>query len=189
MLVHMRKEPASHRTWLRAACLRLCRLHFGLLILYGVLVGVYDSAHLMAPDIIMKRSVTFGILLVANTALWYAAHKEVQRSSYYKWLIYGVVLIDLVLATASVYTDRGVASRDVALFALPIISAAVLVNRSAIYGTAFLSLAAYVAVSMRYYFLHPNEMLHVEIYGMLVFHSAIFLAVASLLWVVVRARK
>lgn len=185
----MAKESPAHRTWLRSAMVRLSRTHFILLIAYAISVAVYDSAHLMTPEIIMKRAILVSVILAAVCIVWYASHKEQAETKYYKRWLYVLILLDIILAGVSVYTDRGVASRDVVLFMLPIISSSALVNRTAIYGTAVASAATYFAVAMRYYYDHPNEMLHVELYGMLAFHALLFFIASALLWVVIRARK
>ena len=188
MLV-MASNSHLHRTWLRAGALRLTRIHLLVFLVYAIMVGVFDSSHLMTPDIITQRAILVAIAGVITCGIWYAAHKEQTEPAYYKRLIYGMVLLDVAFAAFSLYTDRGVASRDVALFALPVLSAATLVNRSAIYGAAALSTVGYFIASMRYYYMHPNEMLHVELYGMLAFHSIVFFVAAAMVWVVARARK
>lgn len=185
----MTKESPAHRTWLRSALVRLSRIHFILLVAYAITVAVYDSAHLMTPDIIMRRAILVSVILAGTCVIWYASHKEQADSKYYKRLLYALIALDLVLAGFSVYFDRGVASRDVVLFMLPIISSAALINRSAIYGTAIASAAVYFLSAMRYYYIRPNEMLHVELYGMLSFHMLLFFIASALLWVIVRARK
>ncbi len=185
----MANNSQLHRTWLRAGALRLARIHLLLFTVYAVMVGVFDSSHLMTPDIITRRAILVTLAGVVASVTWFAAHKEQTEPMYYKRLIYGLIVLDVIFAGLSLYTDRGVASRDVALFALPILSAAALVNRSAIYGAALLSTVSYFIASMRYYYMHPNEMYHVELYGMLAFHSIIFFVIAALVWVVARARK
>lgn len=185
----MPNNSQLHRTWLRSALVRLCRVNFLLLLGYAISVAVFDSAHLMPPEVIMRRAMLASIALLLVCVIWFSAHKEQAQPVYYKRLVYALIGVGIMFAAISVYTDRGVASRDVALFALPIIGSAALVNRSALYGVAIASSAAYFAASMRYYYDHPNEMLHVEIYGMLAFHILVFFAIAGLLWVVARARK
>lgn len=179
----------KHITWLRTATIRLARIHFLLMFLYGGSIILFDSSHLMAPEIITKRAVTISTALVISTVAWTLAHKHVENSAYYKWIVYSLIVMDLVVAGLSVFWDRGVASREVVLFAVPIISAAVLVNRTIIFATAALSVATYVAAVTRYDYLHPNELMNVELYGVTAIYSAMMFVFAAILWIVVRARK
>lgn len=185
----MPKHKKHHTSWLRAASLRLTRIRFALLFFYAVSVAVFDSAHLMAPEIITQRAWLVATALGTNIALWYLSHANEKSTGYYRKLIFSQLALDIIFASLSIYTDRGVASREVLLYAMPIIGAATLVSKKALFATAAMAVAAYFAASMRYYYKYPNEMYHVELYGMLALYSITLFIFAALLWVVVRARK
>ncbi len=130
-----------------------------------------------------------GVLLIANTAIWYLARVNARSNSYYRLLIIGIVALGIILATFTVYTERGMASRGVALYALPIASAAALLNRSAIFGAAAISTAAYVLAATRYFYVFFNEGYKVELYTTLAFYSGTFFVFAAILWIVIGPNK
>src|SRR5690606_18306207 len=99
-----------------------------------------------------------------------------------------LVLADIIFVTYMVYIDRGMASLVVALYALPIVSSAAMLNRSAIYGTAALCTTVYVAACTRYFYVNFNEGYRLELYTVLGLYSAGFFALAALIWTVVKAK-
>src|SRR5690606_10929252 len=100
-----------------------------------------------------------------------------------------LILADILIASFSVYTQRGMASRAVLLYIIPILVAASLGKRVVLFGAALLGIAAYTTTAIMYFVLNFNEGYKVELYGEIGFYSAIFLLVASLLWGVVKPPK
>lgn len=185
----MANNSQKHRTWLRSGLLRLCRAHFVVFLAYAILVAVFDSARLVTPDVTVRRAVFVAIAMLTTVTVWFMGHKEQAESSFYRRRIYALIAADIVFISLSIYFDRGVASREVALYALPIVSAGTLINRSALFGVAAASSIAYFATVMKYRFAYPNEMYNVELYGMMAFYILFMFVVGSLVWVVDRARK
>jgi hypothetical protein len=172
--------------WLRVSLLRVCRLHFLYAFFFAIQLSVYDASKLLTPELVMRRwLVTVG--LVAGTAvIWYLGHNKKNDVTTYKRLVFAIVLLDIIIASFAIYTQRGMASRGVVLYAVPIISSGVLLSPSAIFATAALSLAAYIGAAVSYFVLNFNEGYKVELYGEIVFYSAIFVLLAGLLSVIVR---
>ncbi len=185
----MVNNSQKHRTWLRAGLLRLCRVHFIVFLAYAALVAVFDSAHVLTPDVTVRRAGFVATTMLVTLTVWFMGHKEQSESSFYRRRIYALIAADILFISLSMYFDRGIASREVALYALPIVSAGALVNRSAVFGVAAASAVAYFATGMKYRFSYPNEMYNVELYGMMAFYILFMFALASLVWVVDRARK
>lgn len=180
------KPKVSFVDWLRVSLLRVCRLHFLYAAFFAAQLFVYDASKLLTPEVVMRRwLVTVG--LVAGTAvIWYLSHNRKNDVTAYKRLVFALVLLDIVVASFAIYTQRGMASRGVALYAVPIISSAVLLSPSAIFATAAMSLAAYVGTAVSYFVLNFNEGYKVELYGEIAFYSAVFVLLAGLLSVIVR---
>ncbi len=176
-------------TSLRPQTLRLARAHFAYVLILAAQIILYDASKLISPDFVLKRWVVTAGLLVVATLVWALAHQTNKQGVYYQKLIYGLILADIAVASFSVYTQRGMASRAVLLYVVPIIVAAALGKRVALFGTALLSIAAYTTTAIMYFVLNFNEGYKVELYGEIAFYSAIFLLLSSLLSGVVRPPK
>jgi hypothetical protein len=174
---------------LRAQTLRLSRAHFAYVLILAGQIILYDAAMLISPDFVLKRWLVTAGLLVVTTIVWALAHQVNKSNQLYEKLIYALILADLAIASFSVYTQRGMASRAVLLYVIPIIVAASLGKRVALFGAALLSIAAYTTTAVMYFVLNFNEGYKVELYGEIGFYSAIFLLVASLLWGAIRPPK
>jgi hypothetical protein len=185
----MPKAVTVHHTWLRSASLRVTRARFAFLLAVGISIGVFNAAHLMPPPLIEQRVITTAVAVFLNVFLWYFSHRHTTNPNYYRILLMIQIVADIVFASFMIYSDRGAASRSVIFYAIPILVAGTLVSKSALYGTAALCTAAYCLVGMHYFYVHTNEMLHAELYGVLVLYSAMFFVMAAMLWAVVRARK
>jgi hypothetical protein len=172
----------------RSFTIRLTRVHFFYVAAYAGVVLLYDAWKLITYQSLLERWTMAVILLVVTTACWYAARQKVNSAAYYKYIVSTLILLDIYVAAFSVYTQRGMASRAVALFAIPIVISA-LVGRSALFATAAFSVAAYSFAAVRYFALNPSEGYKVELYGDLAFYSALFFVLAGLLWVVISRDK
>jgi len=79
------------------------------------------------------------------------------------------------------------ASKSVALFVVPIVSAALVRSRSLLLATASLSIAAYSVAAVRYFFDNYGQGLRVELYGEVAFYSAFIFVIAGLLMISFRS--
>jgi hypothetical protein len=183
----MKKAKSSN--WLHAGVWRISRLHFLYVGILVVQILVYDAWKLIAPDAVLNRWYVAAGLLAVTTVVWYIARSKVQSANVCKALVASLVLADIAVASFSVYTQRGMASRAIMLYAIPLIVSAVLMSRSAIFATAALAVAAYTTTAIAYFVLNFNEGYKIELYGEVGFYSAMLFVLASLLWVVVRAKR
>lgn len=172
----------------RSFTIRLTRVHFFYVIAYAGVVLLYDAWRLITHESLLERWTMTVIMLVVTTTCWYAARQRVNSVAYYKYIVSTLILLDIYVAAFSVYTQRGMASRAVTLFAIPIVISS-LIGRSALFATAAFSVAAYSFAAVRYFALHPSEGYKVELYGDLAFYSALFFVLAGLLWVVISKEK
>lgn len=174
---------------LKSRAVRIGRFHFALVLFFAVQTIVYHASRVITPDLLLKRWIATAALLVIATLVWYCAKNKVSSLGGFKALIYVLILADIAFASFNVYTQRGYASKSVVLFVIPIFIAASLVSRSALYATALLSVAAYSTTAVMYFVLNFNEGYLAELYGEIAFYSAIYLALAALLWTLVRKQK
>jgi len=84
-------------------------------------------------------------------------------------------------ALAQRWMVRGMASRAVLLFCLPIAMSAALRSKTALYGTAAVSAMAYSLAAIKYFMDYPSEGYKVELYGDVLFYSALFFVLAAML--------
>jgi hypothetical protein len=176
-------------SWLRKGVIHMAHWHFVLVAFLMGQIVLYDASKLITPDVVMKRWFFTSGLLVVSAVVWYLARSKVSSSNgFYRILTLGLILADIVVASFSVYTQRGMASRAVMLYAIPIIVSAILISRVALFATAILCIAAYTATAQAYFVLNFNEGYKVELYGEVGFYSLAFLLIAGLVWTVIRTK-
>lgn len=159
--------------------IRICKIHFVLVALIIAQTILYDASMLIASDVVLKRWLISATLLAATTAVWYFAKSRVISVKQDQLLIFTLIITDILVASYGVYAGRGMASRAVLLFVIPILVAATLLKRSAVYATTALCVAAYTLACVSYFVLNFNEGYRVELYGEIGFYSvALFLCSA-----------
>lgn len=174
---------------LKLNSVRIAQFHFVLILLFSVQTIVYHTSKVITPDLLMKRWIATASLLVVATILWYFAKNKVTSLGGFRAVIYALIIADVAFASFNVYTQRGYASKSVALFIIPIFIAAVLTSRSALIASALLSVAAYTTTAVVYFVNNFNEGYSAELYGEIAFYSALYLLLAALLWTLVRKQK
>lgn len=185
----MKQIKLQTKSWLHLGALRAARLHFVFIALLVTQTVIYDAWKLIAPKALMNRWIAVALLLVITTAVWYVVRSRVRSLLTYKAMLATLILSDIAFASFSVYVQRGMASRAVMLFVIPIILAAVLRSRTALFATATLCAAAYTSTAIAYFVLNFNEGYKIELYGEVGFYSVMFFILASVLWIVVRTTK
>ncbi len=180
------KPPIAFRDWLRVSLIRVCRVHFLYLAAYAVVIIAFDASHVLTPDVVMRRWIAAALLFITTVGIWYLAHNKNNDIPTLKRLIFILIAADVAMASFNIYTQRGMASRAVFLFAIPILVSAILLNRAAIIATAALSAAAYIIAAVTYFTLNFNEGYKAELYGEVGFYCAMFFVFAGLLSVLVR---
>jgi len=185
----MKQNQNAQTNRLRNSLLRVSRLHFLYVAILTIQIIFYRTWHLIELDSVMQRFIATAILLSVTTIVWYFSSNRIRLLSVYKWLTALLIFTDIAIASFYVYTQRGMASRAVLLYVIPIIVSSILLSRSALFATASLCIAAYVATTVIYFVVQFNEGYIIELYGEVGFYSAIFLILASLLWTSIRSKK
>lgn len=164
--------------------LRVTRTHFYYILAYAVSLIIFDSWNLIPNEGMKQRWTLAGMLLVVNVVLWYLSRNKANAAYFYRTLIIILILADIIFAAYNVFLERGMASRSVVLFSVPLVVAASTASRRTIYSTAFLSAGAYVMAVTRYFTEHYGEGYKVELYGVAILYSALFFVLAGLLRVI-----
>ncbi len=167
--------------------LRICRVHFVYVAVYVLAIIIFDSWNLLSHEAVLERWTLAGALLVINTVIWYLCKLKLKNQNIYKALLVCLLVADIVFAAFNVYWQRGMASKSVMLFVIPIISAALIRSRSLLLATASVSAAVYSTVAVRYFFDNYGQGLRVELYGEIAFYSALFFVIAGLLMISFRS--
>lgn len=169
--------------------LRVARIHFFYVLAFSASIIVFDASQLIAPDAVLLRWKYVAALMVITTAVWYGARLKPKNDSFQKTLLLLLVAADIIFASVLVYADRGMASLAVALYAIPIVSAASLFSRSSVLAAAALSLAGYAFASIKYFVDYFNEGYKVQLYSSIGFYGASFFILALLLVAVIDRGK
>src|SRR4051794_31531418 len=114
------KPKITLTDWLQTGLIRITRIHFVFIGAYALYIIISDGTHLAAPKLVLQRWTMNAILLAGTVIIWYLARNRVANTLYYRVLIYLLILLDIAMASFNIYTQRGMASRAVMLFALPI---------------------------------------------------------------------
>ena len=147
---------------------------------------IFDSWNLISHEAVGRRWLAAGLLLAGNTILWYLAHSKLVAPSAYKAIILALVIFDVAFVGFNVYWERGMASNAVALFAVPIITSALLKSRTTMLAAATLCTAAYSTAAVKYFNDYYGEGYRVELYGTVAFYSVLFFVLVWLLMIFIR---
>lgn len=169
--------------------LSFCKIHFALAGLFTAQIILYDASMLIEPEVVLDRWFVVSMLLLISGFIWYFVKSKSGNVISYKALLLAMMMADMALASFSVYSTRGMASKAVLLFILPIIISGLLKSKSALYATAIVSIAVYTLTSIAYFVWNFNEGYKVELYGEVGFYSAMFLVVAALLSTVLHPKN
>ena len=173
---------------LQTALLRVSRVHFFYVAAYIAQLLLYHAWNLITLQAVMWRWIAVAGLFVVVIAVWFAAHSKTRQSSTYKLLIFGLILADIAFASFNIYTQRGMASRAVALYAIPIVVSAIYTSGTALMATAAICAASYIATAVSYFTINFNEGYKIELYGEVGFYCAMFFVLAGLLAAILRLR-
>lgn len=183
------KKLITFTDWLQTGLIRLCRIHFVFTAIYALYTVAADATHLTTPQLVLKRWTANALLLATVSIIWYMARNKITSTAYYRALVYVLILSDIGMATFNIYTERGMASRAVLLFSIPIVVSSVLLSRSALFLTATLSTVAYSLAAVKYFVDYFNEGYKAELYIEVAFYCATFFVLAAVLSVLVRFKN
>lgn len=185
----MKAKKKTDQNYLRNGLDKVCKLHFTLIGLFLAQIILYDASKLITPDVVLQRWFAVALLLVVTGSIWYFVKIRSGSTMLYKSSLVALIVSDIALASFFVYSTRGMASRAVLLYILPIIIAGLLLSRAALFATAIFCIAAYSLTAVSYFVLNFNEGYKVELYGEVGFYSLVFLITAGLIAAVLHPRK
>jgi hypothetical protein len=180
---------ATELASLKLRIVRVCRMHFYIALALAVQIMVYDAWKLIQPQAVLERWLAVAVLFIGATAAWLLARSPSKKALFYKRIIAALVIIDVLAASALVYQTRGMASRAVLLYVIPIAVAGILRSRVALVGAAFLSVAAYTTTAVAYFVINFNEGYKVELYGEVGFYSAFLVLFSLTIWALLNPAK
>lgn len=149
-------------------------------------VIIFDSWNLITHESVLQRWSAAGALLIIDTIIWYLCRAKIKNENLYKVLLIILLACDILFAAVNVYWQRGMASKSVMLFVVPVISAALVKSRSLLLATTAISAAAYSIASVRYFFENYGQGFRVELYGEVFFYSAVLFVIAGLMLITFR---
>lgn len=176
------RQSVSLLDHFHSASLRVSKFHFAYVLLFVAQTIVFHASKVTTPDLALKRWVAVSLLAVITTFVWLLCRTRPATTGVYRTAISALIAADIAFAAFNVYTQRGYASKAVFLFLIPIIVSAVLLNRSALFATAVISIAVYSTTVVMYFVNNFNEGYMSEMYAELGFYSGLFLVIAGLLW-------
>lgn len=185
----MPKQKVTFNNWLQSGLIRLCRVHFVFIGAYAIYIIAADATKLITPQLVLQRWTANAMVLSGVVVIWYLARNRVASTNYYRILTYGLIMLDIGLATFNIFTQRGMASRAVILFSLPIVVSAILLSRTALFLTATLCTAAYSLAAVKYFVDYFNEGFKAELYIEVGFYCAVFFILAAVLSIVIRFKS
>jgi signal transduction histidine kinase len=129
------------------------------------------------------QQITFvSLFLLLNTILFYVVQrKDGTRSiNFYRLVAIGQIMMDIVLASYTIYIRGGANSRTVILYAIPIITAGILFASAVVYSAALLSAVAYVAAVVAYHLIHHDTLSGTQLISPIVFYPIVFFIIAAI---------
>jgi hypothetical protein len=165
------------------------RLGFIFLGIYGISIIIYQAWKLMPNDVLRSRWILLLVALTINTTLWFFSRFRKLADLYYLGIVFLQVCMYLAIATFTVYTERGMASNAVILYAIPLAITALTYSGKALFACAVLCSSAYTAAAVTYFNDYPSEGYKVELWGGILFYSLILFLLSMLLWVNIRSRR
>lgn len=189
MLEYLEMSKIQNIAHLRSGLRRATTIHYFLTVIMAAQLVLYDTGKLIPPEVVLRRWIALALQAVVITVVWYISRNRSGQLSTLKKLVATLVVSDIAYASFSIYTQRGMASRAIILYVIPIVTAALLARRSAVLAAAALSVAAYVTTAIAYFVLNFNEGYKLELYGEVGFYAVIFVLISTLLWTVSRHEK
>jgi hypothetical protein len=182
----MAKKTKSANGWLQTTTVRITRFHFIYVVAFLAQTIIFDTWNLYTHQAVSQLWTAGGLLLAFNVIVWFLARMKMANSSYYVCLLLALIAVDIIFASYIVWWQRGLYSKAVMLYLVPIISAAATRSRSILLTTTTLSVAAYTTISVRYFFQNYGLGYRVELWGTIGFFSAVLFVPTFLLLVIIR---
>lgn len=167
----------------------LTKIHLYIGVAFVVSLLVFDAWKLITPDSSLLQWLMALVFITVSVLVWIAGRFNEPATHYYTRLVYYLIVLDIVWASFEVYTQRGMSSRAVMLYALPIATAAAFKNRRTLIWTSILSILSYALSAIWYFRAYPSEGYKVELYGTIGFYGAMLAGLALIARVISRPRQ
>ena len=171
----MAKIDKTNQTRLKINSIAILHIFLGLVLISQLIA--FDAAKLMTPEAVMKRWIVVAGFIVVAATVWYVSRLN-NHNFYQHKIVWLLCLADLILASFMVYTTRGMASKAVLLFVLPILVAATTAKKGVILFSGIISAIVYSSVVVAYFVINFNEGYKIELYGEIGFYAAFLLIFA-----------
>jgi hypothetical protein len=179
---------SNYETTLSGRILHAIRWQFVLLIAYAASIIAFDSWNLITHEVVAKRWTYAGILAILTVIIWFILKKYAKSKNSINVLTYFLITANIFFATINVYTQRGMASKAVMLYVIPLLIASKTSSKIALWATAGLSVCVYTIATVRYFHLFYGEGYRIELYGEVGFYSALILIIAGILSPAIKKR-
>lgn len=180
---------SSLASWMRSTANNASKIHLIFLGLYGAYIIFSDLWDLIASTIALQRWLVFLLMATAFSLCYKASCIELKTVGFYRRIVWVLVITDIALASFSIYTQRGMASRGVALYALAIVTSAYLLKLRSLLTAASLAAASYILSAWWYFHTHFNEGYRAELFFEVGFYAFCMLTLVALLWNLVHPSK
>ncbi len=129
------------------------------------------------------------ILTIVSIVAWFFSRSNLARPGTERAWVWILIITDIAFAATNIYLQRGMASRAIILFGLPIITASLLRSKSALITASVLSAVVYMTTALAYFVLNFNEGYNIELYGETIFYAVFLLLQGRLLWALMRSKE
>jgi hypothetical protein len=181
-------KPSNYETALRGRILHAIHWQFVLLIAYAASIIAFDSWNLITHEVVAKRWTYAGVMAILTVITWFILKKYAKSKNSINALTYLLITANIFFSTINVYTQRGMASKAVMLYVIPLLIASKTSSKITLWATAGLSICAYTIASVRYFHLFYGEGYRIELYGEVGFYSALILIIAGILSPAIKKR-
>lgn len=155
--------------------------HFFFVIAFSLYIIVYDASQLIPPQVVLRRWQYCITLFVVTTIVWFITKMKLNSLITKKLLLGLLAVTDIIIISLLIYGERGMSSVAVVMYALPIATAALTFNRSAIISASLLSIAGYAFASIKYFVDFFNEGYRVQLYTSIGFYGSVLFITGLLL--------
>ena len=175
--------------WLESVSRPAAKLHIVLALIYAVYIVLSDAWNLITPFAAKQRWLALFVVTSVYILAWFYSSKPNRDHGHHRRVIWALITADLALATFSIYTQRGMSSRAVILFTLPIVVSSLLLKKFSILVTTLCTIALYILSAWWYFHTHFNEGYKAELAIEVGFYCVFFLILAEVLWLLIRPKK
>lgn len=174
---------------LRARLRRLTNIHMLVIVLIVAQIIIYDAGKLIPPETVLQRWIIVMLFTLCVGLVWHRSRSQNGTKDSLINLTWLLIGSDIALACALVYSQRGMASRAVALYALPLIAVTALQRKRSLLITAMVCAVSYLTTCVAYFVLHFNEGYKLELYGEAGFYALMIMLFALGLWASIKPQQ